>query len=95
VRQADATERLRAVLASRSSAELVAWLEDPSLEVARAAIRRLVEIAAGCAALDRSRIKPDAPLVDDLGLDCLARLPASRSPASRRAHRMVGVLATT
>ena len=44
MRRADATARLRAVEASRSPWELVGSLDDPSPEVARAAIGRLVEL---------------------------------------------------
>ncbi|MBV8991494.1 MAG: HEAT repeat domain-containing protein [Solirubrobacterales bacterium] len=44
MRRADATERWRSVLASRSASELTAALDDPSPEVARAAIRRLTDI---------------------------------------------------
>jgi hypothetical protein len=49
-RRADATERLRAVLASQSAPDLIESLDDSSPEVARAAIRRLVDIegARGC-----------------------------------------------
>jgi HEAT repeat protein len=43
VRRADATERLRAVQATRAPGELVASLDDPSPEVVRAAIARLVD----------------------------------------------------
>ena len=68
MRQADPTERLRVVLGTRSTAELATALEDPSPEVARAAIRRLVEIAGpGAAPQLRSRLLgADLSLVADL-----------------------------
>lgn len=68
VRQADATARLRMVLASRSPTELTASLDDPSPEVARAAIRRLVEVAGSGAAreLHARLLGADLSLVADL-----------------------------
>ena len=44
VRRVDATQRLRAVQATRSPDELVRSLDDPSPEVVRAAIARLVDL---------------------------------------------------
>lgn len=43
-RTSDATKRWRSALASQSSAELIRALDDPSPEVARAAIHRLAEV---------------------------------------------------
>jgi len=50
VRRADATERLRAVQSTRAPGELVASLDDPSPEVVRAAIARLVDLEGRAAA---------------------------------------------
>ena len=56
-RRVDATKRLRAVQASRSPQELIESLDDPSPEVARAAIARLVELESQHAAAPlRSRL---------------------------------------
>lgn len=44
MRRIDATQRLRAVQASPSPADLIESLDDPSPEVIRAAIARLVEL---------------------------------------------------
>jgi HEAT repeat protein len=66
--RADATERLRAVLASRSATELTGSLDDSSPEVARAAVKRLVEVAGSGAAPElRARLlSADLSLVSDL-----------------------------
>jgi len=68
VRRADATERLRAVQTTRAPGELVASLEDPSPEVVRAAITRLVDLegprAAG--ALRERLLDVDLSLVADV-----------------------------
>ncbi len=64
----DATERLRAVLASQSRSELVQSLDDPSPGVARAAIRRLADIDGEYAAPElRARLlRADLSLVVDI-----------------------------
>jgi HEAT repeat protein len=66
--RADATQRLRAVLASDSTVELTGALDDVSPEVARAAVKRLVEIAGpGCARELRARLlTAELSLVGDL-----------------------------
>jgi HEAT repeat protein len=51
-RGGDATQRLRAVLATQAASQLIGSLDDPSPDVARAAIRRL-------AALDGQRAVPE------------------------------------
>ena len=56
-RRVDATQRLRAVQASRSADGLIASLDDPSPEVVRAAIDRLVELEGqGAAGPLRARL---------------------------------------
>lgn len=64
----DPTERLRLVLASQSSSELIESLADPSLEVARAAVGRLVEIEGPRAApaLRNRLLESDLSLVADI-----------------------------
>jgi len=68
VHRVDATERLRAVQATRAPGELVASLDDPSPEVVRAAIARLVDLegqrAAG--ALRDRLFEVDLSLVADV-----------------------------
>jgi HEAT repeat protein len=57
MRRADATQRLRAAEAALSPEELTAALDDPSPEVARVAMRRLVDLlGAGAAAALRARV---------------------------------------
>jgi HEAT repeat protein len=67
VRRADATARLRAVQASRSPKELIDSLDDPSPEVVRAAIGRLVELEGPRAAdaLRARLLDADLSLVAD------------------------------
>jgi len=67
-RRVDATKRLRAVQASGSPQELIESLDDPSPEVARAAIARLVELESQHAAAPlRSRLLDvDLCLVADI-----------------------------
>jgi HEAT repeat protein len=76
----DATERLRAVQASRSSRALVESLDDPSPEVARAAIRRIEEIdGPGAAdALRTHLLSADLSLVVDIA-KALRRIGDSRA----------------
>ena len=68
VRRVDATQRLRAVQATRSPDELVRSLDDPSPEVVRAAVARLVDLegqrAAG--ALRARLFDVDLSLVADV-----------------------------
>lgn len=66
--RADATERLRAVLASQSRSELTHSLDDPSPAVARAAIRRLAAIEGEHAApeLRAGLLSADPSLVADI-----------------------------
>jgi HEAT repeat protein len=64
----DATQRLRAAQASRSPAQLIASLDDPSPEVVRAAIARLVDLE-GPRAADALRARVldvDLSLVTDI-----------------------------
>ena len=70
MRRADATARLRAVRASRSPRELIASLNDPSPEVARAAIGRLVELEGprSADALRARLLDADLSLVADCTL---------------------------
>jgi HEAT repeat protein len=49
-RRSDATERLRAVQVTRSPAELIEAIDDPSPEVARAAVSQLAKLEGGRAA---------------------------------------------
>jgi HEAT repeat protein len=67
-RSADATDRLRAVLATRSASELTASLDDSSPEVARTAIRRLAELEGARAAPElRARLlSSDLAVVADI-----------------------------
>ena len=67
-RRVDATKRLRAVQASGSPQELIESLDDPSPEVARAAIARLVELESQHAAapLRRRLLDVDLSLVADI-----------------------------
>ncbi len=67
-RRPDATERLRAVQASRSSRAVIESLDDPSPEVARAAVRRIEEIdGPGAADALRARLlTADLSLVADI-----------------------------
>jgi HEAT repeat protein len=67
-RRPDATQRLQAVLASSTRSELVQSLDDPSPEVARAAIKRLVEVEGERVAAElRARVlTADLSLVGDL-----------------------------
>jgi HEAT repeat protein len=64
----DATERLRAVQASRSSRVLIESLDDPSPDVARAAIRRIEQIEGpGAADALRARLlSADLSLIADI-----------------------------
>jgi len=68
VRRSDPTERWRAVWASASASELTSALGDPSPDVARAAIVRLVEVEGPRAAVPlRERLLSSDPgLVPDL-----------------------------
>jgi HEAT repeat protein len=78
VRRADATARLHEVRASRSPPELIASLGDPSPEVARAAIGRLVELEGPRAAdpLRARLLDADLYLVADFA-NALKRIGAS------------------
>ncbi len=105
----DATERLKAVLGSQSPAELCDALADPSPEVARAAITRLVELEDRRAAepLRARLLDADLSLVADIatalrGLDDdraveLAIAALTENPYVRRlsAARALGALADT
>lgn len=68
VRSADPTERIRAVSSSRSAEALVRALTDPSPEVIRAAIRRLVEVegARAVPALRSRLLTSDFAVVPDI-----------------------------
>jgi len=68
MRRVDATQRLRAVQASESPDQLTLALDDPSPEVVRAAIDRLVELEGqGAAAPLRARLfDVDLSLVADV-----------------------------
>jgi HEAT repeat protein len=79
-RRPDATERLRAVQASRSSRALIESLDEPSPEVARAAVRRIEEID-GQSAVDALRARlltADLSLVADIA-KALRRIGDSRA----------------
>ncbi|MGB8881357.1 MAG: HEAT repeat domain-containing protein, partial [Solirubrobacteraceae bacterium] len=67
MRRVDTTQRLRAAEAAVSPEELTAALDDPSPEVARVAMRRLVGLlGAGAAAALRARVlRVDLSLVAD------------------------------
>lgn len=67
-RRADATDRLRAVLTSHSAARLIDSLDDPSPEVARAAIQRLAKIEGSSAAppLRARLLDADLALVSEI-----------------------------
>lgn len=64
----DATRRLRAAQASQSPGRVIAWLDDPSPEIARAAIARLVELEGPRAAdaLRARLLDVDLSLVADI-----------------------------
>jgi HEAT repeat protein len=103
----DATERLRAVNASHSSRALIESLDDPSPEVARAAVRRIEQIDGPSAAdaLRARLLSADLSLVADIA-KALRRIGDSRAvdlaiagltaePYTRRlaAARALGALA--
>lgn len=64
----DATRRLRAAQASQSPGRVIAWLDDPSPEIVRAAIARLVELEGPRAAdaLRARLLDVDLSLVADI-----------------------------
>ena len=103
----DATDRLRAVQVSSSSSALIESLDDPSPEVARAAVRRIAEIDGPSAAdaLLARLLSVDLSLVEDIA-KALRRIGDSRAvdlaiagltgkPYTRRlaAARALGALA--
>ena len=105
----DPTQRLRAVQASRSSRALIESLDDPSPEVARAAVRRIEEIGGPSAAdaLRARLLTADLSLVADMA-KALRRIGDRRAvdlaiagltgePYTRRlaAARALGALADT
>lgn len=109
VRAADPTERIRAVSSSRSAKALVRALTDPSPEVIRAAIRRLVEVegARAIPALRSRLLSADFAVVPDIatalaqqqdtGAVDVALSGLSEEPYTRRlaAARALGILGDT